>query len=318
MVRITGIIVSLMMFQVGIGTAAPLVGDTMVEPVSGMEFVWVPQGCFQPGVNSDAPAVASIQVTNKAADSGRVHFDGVDGEQIHEVSLLDDDGLEDATLDDATSNTSDEALVFNDPTALNDQPVDSENLTCLSHGFWMGKYEVTQGQYRGIVGENPSGFKKGDQYPVERVRWLDARKFIRHLNKLSGKHFSLPSEAQWEYAARSGGKSRTYGASGNAASVAWYMGNSRNSSHPVGEKKPNTLGLYDMSGNVWEWTADCWNETLSSMPKDGSANKSGNCAARVLRGGSWYDAKALITTTSRLWNDTDRFDNNSGFRLVLD
>ncbi|EAU56047.1 formylglycine-generating enzyme family protein [Mariprofundus ferrooxydans] len=189
---------------------------------------------------------------------------------------------------------------------------------CLPSDIWMGAYEVTQAEYSKIMGTNPSGFKKGGRYPVERVRWFDAIQFIRKLNKASGKHFRLPSEAEWEYAARSGGKTQRYGAAGKPDQVAWYMANSKYTSHPVGEKKPNALGLYDMSGNVWEWMQDCWNEHLEAAPKDASAQTEGQCTARVLRGGSWYDAAEMITTSSRLWNDADKFDNNSGFRLILE
>jgi len=96
------------------------------------------------------------------------------------------------------------------------------------------------------------------------------------------------------------------------------MRNSKFTSHPVGEKKANALGLYDMSGNVWEWVQDCWNADINAAPKDASAQTQGQCTARVLRGGSWYDAAEMITTGSRLWNDADKLDNNTGFRLVLE
>ncbi len=307
MIRMIAVMVVLL-FQTGLVVAAPVAGDTMTEEVTGMAFVWVPQGCFQPGSLSAAPA--PVSAAKAITHSSKVQLKRVESEQIHEVIAL-DDAL------DAAPDVEKTEPVFIDQAVSASPQVDTSKLVCLKQGFWMAKYEVTQAQYQKVMGVNPSAFQKGDDYPVERVRWFDARKFIRRLNKLSGKHFSLPSEAQWEYAARSGGENQQYGAAGKADNVAWYMNNSGNSSHPVGQKKANALGLYDMSGNVWEWTADCWSETLAQMPKDGSANKSGNCAARVLRGGSWYDAKVLIKTTSRLWNDTDKFDNNSGFRLVL-
>lgn len=189
---------------------------------------------------------------------------------------------------------------------------------CLPSDIWMGAYEVTQAEYSRIMGVNPSAFKKGGRYPVESVRWFDAIRFIRKLNKKNGRHFRLPSEAEWEYAARSGGKKQRYGAAGTPDQVAWYVHDSHQTSHPVGQKKPNALGLYDMSGNAWEWMQDCWNANLSAAPKDASAQTHGQCTDRVLRGGSWYDTANMITTSSRLWNDADKFDNNSGFRLVLD
>jgi len=299
-------------FQVGISAAAPAVGDTMTERVTGMDFVWVPQGCFQPGNLSDATATVPSPVVEQVADTGIIQSSHVSGGQIQESNALDD------VLNEPTTPSAIEPVFIDQAVSSGSDQVDKSNLTCLNKGFWMAKYEITQGQYHNIMGVNPSGFKKGDDYPVERVRWFDTRKFIKRLNKVTGNHFRLPSEAEWEYAARNGGRNQQYGAAGSAGQAAWYMGNSGNSSHPVGQKKANALGLYDMSGNVWEWTADCWNETLATTPKDASANKSGNCAARVLRGGSWYDAKALIKTTTRLWNDTDKRDNNSGFRLVHD
>lgn len=312
MIRITSIIIALMV-QAAVATAAPVAGDVMTEKVTGMDFVWVPPGCFQPGNLSGA--TAAISTVKKSAGHVSIQAKRVEAGQIRESNALDDAA-------DTASNITASEPVFIDQAVGGENPVDANvdksKLTCLAHGFWMGKYEVTQGQYHNIMGVNPSGFKKGDDYPVERVRWFDVRKFISRLGRVTGKHFRLPSEAEWEYAARSGGKNQTYGAAGSADKSAWYMGNSDDSSHPVGQKKANGLGLYDMSGNVWEWTADCWNEKRASAPKDGSANKSGNCAARVLRGGSWYDAKALIKTTTRLWNDTDKRDNNSGFRLVHD
>ena len=302
MLRI-GCIMIVLMLQLGAIPSVSAAGDTMIEPITGMEFVRVPKGCFQPGNLHGLTA----STAGKKSSAGAARAVAVESVQIHEVGAL----------DDAAGQVA-EQQVFLDQAVGGRKTADTRKLTCLQHDIWMSRYEVTQGQYQNIMGVNPSAFKKGDNYPVERVRWLDARKFIRRLNRVSGKHFRLPSEAEWEYAARSGGRNQRYGAAGSADQVAWYMKNSGNSSHPVGKKRANALGLYDMSGNVWEWTADCWNETLANMPKDGSPNKSGNCAARVLRGGSWYDAKALISTTARLWNDTDKRDNNSGFRLVLD
>lgn len=259
---------------VGSANAAPMAGDTITDAKLGMQFVWVPKGCFKMGA---IKAVARKKLVN---------FNGVDGEYVHEHKAI--DGF-------------------------------SEQETCLKKGFWMGKYEVTQGQYSSVAGRNPSAFKKGNNYPVEKVRWIDVQRFIRKINKQTGKNYRLPSEAEWEYAARSGGKKQKYTAAGGPDDSSWYMNNSDNSSHPVGRKQANALGIYDMSGNVWEWTQDCLNTTgVKSAPTDGSARLSGICSIRILRGGSWYDVADFVTTTSRLWNDTDKTDNNSGFRLVRD
>ncbi|MBQ3247459.1 MAG: SUMF1/EgtB/PvdO family nonheme iron enzyme, partial [Alistipes sp.] len=130
--------------------------------------------------------------------------------------------------------------------------------------FYIGKYEVTQAQWEAVMGKNPSRFK-GDNLPVERVSWNDIQKFIEKLNAKTGKRYRLPTEAEWEYAARGGNQSKGYKYSGSndIGSVAWYTDNSSSPTHPVGQKQPNELGLYDMSGNVYEWCSD-WHGSYSS------------------------------------------------------
>lgn len=188
---------------------------------------------------------------------------------------------------------------------------------CFGKDFWMARYEVTQAQFEKVMGNNPSSFKRGGDYPVERVSWFEVQQFIRKLNEKTGKQFRLPSESEWIYAAMAGAPSSRFGAEGKPGEIAWYMNNS-SSTHPVGTKQANAFGLFDMSGNVWEWTSDCWNENRAQAPADGSAVNSGRCSARVLKGGSWYDAEKLLYISARLWNDSNRSDNNSGFRLVHD
>jgi len=168
--------------------------------------------------------------------------------------------------------------------------------------FALGKYEVTQGQWRAIMGNNPSHFNNcGDTCPVEQVSWNDAQEFIKKLNAKTGKQYRLPSEAEWEYACRAGAQ-QEYCGSDNVDSVAWYVSNRGNSStHPVGRKQPNAWGLYDMSGNVWEWVEDCSN---------------GDCAYRVLRGGSWYYDPQGTRAASRYGSRPSNGSYEDGFRLA--
>lgn len=161
-------------------------------------------------------------------------------------------------------------------------------------GFAIGKTEVTQGQWQAVMGGNPSNFKQcGSECPVEQVSWDDAKEFIRKLNVKTGKTYRLPSEAEWEYACRAGAR-HAYCGSDTIEAVAWYgayatpVGNSGKTTNPVARKQANAWGLYDMSGDVWEWTEDCWNGSYNGAPSDGSAWTTGECSVgRVLRGGSW-------------------------------
>ncbi len=184
-------------------------------------------------------------------------------------------------------------------------------------GFCMGKYQVTQGQWKKVMGNNPSYFKKGDDYPVESVSWDDAQEFIKKLTGMNnGKYnFRLPAEAEWEYAARSGGKKERYAGGDDIDAVAWYGKNSGESTHPVGKKTPNGLGIYDMSGNVWEWCQD-WS---GSYPADSFTNPTGadTGSFRVLRGGSRSHDAWHCRTALRHWFVPDRRLTFNGFRLVL-
>jgi formylglycine-generating enzyme required for sulfatase activity len=154
-------------------------------------------------------------------------------------------------------------------------------------GFWIGKYAVTQGQWQKVMGNNPSGFKKGDNYPVETVSWNDAKEFIGKLNGMSGQTFRLPTEAEWEYAARSGGKAEKFAGGSDIDAVAWYSANSGKSTHPVGTKAPNGLGIYDMSGNVWQWCEDVYAEDAYTKHQRNNPVFTVGGPYRVLRGGSW-------------------------------
>lgn len=183
-------------------------------------------------------------------------------------------------------------------------------------GFWIGKFPVTQGQYQKLTTTNPSHLKKGEDFPVETMSWDDAWKYISELEKQTGVSFRLPTEAEWEYAARSGGKKEKYAGGRSVDSVAWYDNNSGSSTHRVGMKSPNGLGLYDMSGNVWEWCSDYYDsDYYSSSPGNNPQGpSSGSC--RVLRGGSWRSRLAYVRAAYRVRLGSAYRSDFMGFRLV--
>ncbi len=183
-------------------------------------------------------------------------------------------------------------------------------------GFWMGKYEVTQGQWLKIIGSNPSKFKSGDDYPVEQVSWNDAKTFISQLNQRSGAGFSLPTEAQWEYAARSQGKDQEYAGGNDLDRVAWYDGNSGNKTHRVGTKTPNSLGIYDMSGNVREWCEDVYDENAYSRHARNNPLITSGGSNRVRRGGSWDNDPGFLRCAYRSWDNAGYSSSGLGFRLI--
>ncbi len=186
----------------------------------------------------------------------------------------------------------------------------------LTNNYYVGKYEITQALWQAVMGSNPSHFK-GDALPVEQVSWKDCQKFITKLNRLTGKNFRLPTEAEWEYAARGGNKSRGYRYSGSNTidDVAWYENDALSQTHPVGTKQPNELEIYDMTGNVMEWCQD-WYGSYSSSPQ---VNPTGAASGsyRVVRGGGWSDsARGCRTSDRNLTSPGGRF-SNLGLRLVL-
>jgi formylglycine-generating enzyme required for sulfatase activity len=185
-------------------------------------------------------------------------------------------------------------------------------------GFWIGMYEVTQEEWRKVMGSNPSKYKKNDSYPVENISWDDARELIRKLNAESKENygFRLPTEAEWEYACRSGGKDEKYSGGSSVDSVAWYSGNSRISPHAVGARSPNGLGIYDMSGNVWEWVEDTYgNDTYGEHQRNNPINSSAG-AHRVYRGGSWYFDARYARCSFRYHYPPGSHSVDLGFRLV--
>ena len=257
----------------------PSRGDIWTDPATGMEFVWVPKGCFQMGSNS-----------------------GDDDEKpVHEV--------------------------------------------CVD-GLWMGKFEVTRGQFREFVRQtgyrseaetgggafiwtgskwekkagyywDKVGFDQDDSHPVVTVSWNDAQAFVKWLSGKGNGTFRLPTEAEWEYAARSGGRDETYSGGNDVDRVAWYGKNSGKKTHAVGSKAPNGLDLYDMSGNVWEWVQDWYaKDAYQSHSRNNPIRNNSASGLRVLRGGSWDSDARFVRCASRYGVNPGSTDRDSGFRLV--
>ena len=205
-------------------------------------------------------------------------------------------------------------------TAEMKKPEDWEKPThrvTLTNDYYIGKYEVTQALWQAVMGSNPSYLKGNNNLPVERVSWDDCQDFLSKLNRITGKTFRLPTEAEWEYAARGGNKSRGYQYSGsnNLSDVAWYDDNSGNKSHAVGTKQPNELGIYDMSGNVCEWCQDRFGKYNSSSQVNPTGANSGS--GRVIRGGSWFGWVSGCRSSYRNIHEPDISDSVLGLRLVL-
>ncbi len=183
--------------------------------------------------------------------------------------------------------------------------------------FAIGKTEVTQRQWKAIMGDNPSRFVAcGPDCPVDNVSWKDVAQFIRKLNQKTGQNYRLPSESEWEYAARGGSTEGLLAEPSPALEDhAWYIANSQKTSHPVAGKKANAFGLHDLYGNVWEWVEDCYHESYAGMPPDGSAWTTG-CAnpLRVLRGGSWSDEAGSLRNRGRYAPEVRNLI--TGFRLA--
>ena len=185
----------------------------------------------------------------------------------------------------------------------------------IGYAFEIGLTEVTQGQWQAVMGDNPSQFSQcGADCPVESVNWADALRFIKRLNQKTGKHYRLPSEAEWEYACRAGGHGEYCGGN-EVGPLAWTSVNSGASINQVATRKPNAWGLYDMSGNVWEWVQDTYHPNYQGAPDDGSAWEAGG-SQRVLRGGSWYFVQQYARATSRGYIDPTSKLRNIGFRLA--
>ena len=187
------------------------------------------------------------------------------------------------------------------PTSIELVPVEGNDEIA---SFYLGKYAVTQTQWKHVMGNNPSYFKEPDR-PVEQVSYDDVEEFIITLNKKIGKEFRLPTEIEWEYAAK-GGKhpeDTEYAGSSSVEEIAWYAGNSEKQTHDVGLLLPNKLGLYDMAGNVWEWASSYYDKALDDR--------------RVVRGGSWVNGPRILRSANRFRYYTDLTFSYLGFRIAL-
>jgi len=208
-------------------------------------------------------------------------------------------------------------VVYKEKIIYRDKPVEStgskvnpepqNNLPAIEMvnvgNFSIGKYEVTQAQWVAVMGSNPSYFK-GDNLPVEQVSWDDVQIFIQKLNTLTGKKYRLPTESEWEFAAKGGIQSHgyNYAGSNDLSVVAWYEENSVNTTQPVGQKQPNELSIYDLSGNVEEWVNDLWGDKAFGF--------------RVYRGGSWIRTAAYCLLTYRCYGNHSLRSSFLGFRMV--
>ena len=208
---------------------------------------------------------------------------------------------------------------------------ETQHEVTLTQGYWLGKYEVTQAQYEAVMGTNPSGIK-GDDLPVQKVSWNDAMEFCATLTKIEkaagrlpfGYEYTLPTEAQWEYACRAG-TTTALNSGKNLSSeekcpemdeVGWYVGNSDETTHPVGQKKPNAWGLYDMHGNVYEWCLDWYGEDEpASSVTDPTGPETGS--TRLIRGGTWNEVATFCRSAFRNYTTPTASDSYIGFRVAL-
>ena len=205
-----------------------------------------------------------------------------------------------------------------DTNALEDEEKPVHQVT-LTGTYYIGQTEVTQELYTAVTGSNPSNFTEGNNLPVEKVSYNDALEFCRQLSSLTGKHFTLPTEAQWEYAARGGHKTPStptlFAGSDDIEAVGWHKGNSDSTTHTVAKKAPNALGLYDMTGNVFEWCLDWYGSYTSDAATDPQGPADGS--ERVSRGGSWNYPASYCRTSIRACSAPDVTYYMLGFRVVM-
>jgi formylglycine-generating enzyme required for sulfatase activity len=188
----------------------------------------------------------------------------------------------------------------------------------ITKPFYLGKYEVTQAQWQQVMGKNPSRFKGSERLPVETASWDDCQEFVKKVSAMGQRVCRLPTEAEWEYACRAGTTTRFYSGDddGSLVRIAWYHGNSGNKTHEVGGKTANAFGLYDMSGNVWEWCSD-WHGAYANAEENDPVGPGGGIA-RVRRGGGWGDGPKSCRSAVRDRSAPDARAGDVGFRVAMD
>ena len=204
--------------------------------------------------------------------------------------------------------------VPNDDTEADDDEMPQHAVTLSD--FYIGETEVTQALWKAVMGSNPSHFV-GDKLPVEKVSWDDCQAFITKLNAMTGQIFRLSTEAEWEFAARGGNKSQgcQYSGSNDIALVAWYKDNSGNTTHEVGTKTANELGIFDMTGNVYEWCQDRYGDYSSEAQTNPTGPETGS--KRVTRGGCWFNSPRWCRVSNRVDHETWASGYLIGFRLAM-
>jgi len=205
-------------------------------------------------------------------------------------------------------------FLMGSPTSEKGRDSDERQHQVCVESFEIGKYEVTQGEWQAVMGSNPSAFKKGADYPVEDVSWNDIQDYLRKLNQRTGQNYRLPTEAEWEYACRGGVAGQTYCGGNGLDRVAWYGGNSGAKVHPVGQKAANGFGLYDMSGNVLEWTCSAYDKGYGGAEKI-CTNKN-TSDALAARGGFWGEEPNGVRSAVRHSYDPTYSHSFRGFRLA--
>jgi formylglycine-generating enzyme required for sulfatase activity len=245
-----------------------------------------------PGAAQTQPAQPAKQNETKSQLTGQSFTENISGAQIQMISVAGGTFLMGSPLSESGRDK--------DEGPQSDATVPS---------FYMSTYEVTQAQYKAVIGTNPSSFK-GDDLPVDSVSWNDAVEFCRKLSRTTGRDYRLPTEAEWEYASRAG---TTGPYAGNIDAMTWYSANSGSQTHPVGQKQPNALGLYDMYGNVWEWCQTKY-EPYPYNATDGREDLQGT-DVRVMRGGSWESSANSCRSAYRRRVIPDV--RSIGFRIVL-